>query len=422
MEGVIRCPAKIPFGAFLALLVVGEGGLQVRRGAPPRTEELFVPEARYLYAESAAPFFVRNGDSWVSARPRALPAAFSVVKKPEELRIFVVGESVARRLGDESVREAFQQAFPNKTVRAVNAGMGTYASAQWSGVADEAARLSPDFVVLMTGHNEGMRPDRLWYPLYRLNLVLRRSWLWRLAQDALPRPRPDPAAQERRFESRLRDAVRAVHARSAEAVLCTLPVNRAWPPRAAGDPPDQTTPERNEAVRRIAREEGAILADVDALFARRAPGGGPGWEAFGDGVHPRPALHALISRALARAAAGGSALDADLLASPPPPPWAAGPELDAVAWSGFSEALQADLRTPGAMDARALALLGVVARADPKTLTRLRDDPVALAGAFAAGEWTRVLAPLVAPHAAALSAHAEEALRRAGRTPAGKLL
>ncbi|MBI3566290.1 MAG: SGNH/GDSL hydrolase family protein [Elusimicrobia bacterium] len=419
---MIRCPAKVPFWAFLALLVVGEGVLQVRRGAPPETERLFLPEARYLYAESSSPFFRRNGDSWTTARPRALTATFPVAKSAEELRIFVVGESVARRLGDETVREAFQRAFPNKKVRAVNAAMGTYASAQWSGVAAEAAARAPDFVVLMAGNNEGMRPDRLWYPLYRLNLVLRRSWLWRLAQDALPRPKPDPAAQERRFESRLRAAVRAARSRSAGVVLCTLPVNRAWPPAAAGDPPDQTTPERNEAVRRVAREEGAALADLDALFARRAPRGGPGWEAFGDAVHPRPALHALIARAVARAAAGGSALDADLVAAPPAPVWKAGPELDAVAWSGFSEALQADLRAPGARDERALALLTVVARADPRTLIRLRDDPAELARAYAAGEWTRVLAPLVTARAAALRAHADEALRRAGRTPAGKLL
>lgn len=424
MRGMIRCPARLPFWAFLGVLLVGEGALQVRRGAPPSPEALFAPEARYLYSESRRPFFERRGDSWAAARPRALPASFPVVKNPEEFRVFVVGESVARRLGDEAVREAFQQAYPNKKVRAINAGMGTYASAQWSGVASEVAGKAPDLVVILAGHNEGLRPDALSYPLYRLNLLLRRSWLWRLAQDALPRRRPDAAAQEARFESRLRAAVRAVHERSAEAVLCTLPVNAAWPAGGPDDPPDRTTPERNEAVRRIAREEGAGLADLEALFARRAPGGRPGWEAFSDGVHPRAALNPLIARAIARAAARGSALEADLLRFPPPPPWKAGPELDAVAWSGFSEALQSDLRRPGALDERALALLGVVARADAQTLMRLRDDPAALSAAFASSEWTAVLSPLVGAHASALRAHADEALRRAaapGPRP-GKLL
>jgi hypothetical protein len=412
------------FSLLITLFLV-EGVLRARKGAPPTAEALFLPEARYLYAESQTPFFQREGDSWSVIRPRALPASFPDAKPANELRVFVIGESVARRLGDESVREAFQSAFTNKKVRAVNAGMGTYASAQWTGVLAEAVTHSPDIVVVMAGNNEGMRPDRLWYPLYRLNLVLRRSWLWRLAQDMLPRPNPDPSAVEARFELRLRESVRLAKSRSARVVLCTLPVNGHWPHGTPQDPPDQTSPARNEAVRRIAREEGAALADIEALFARRAPGGIPGWEAFGDAVHPRPALHALVARAIARAASGGSALDADLVAAPAAPAWTAGPELDAVAWSGFSEALQSALRDPSVLDERALAELELVARADPATLTRLRDDPAALEKAFGSGEWTRALSPFVARVLPSLRAHADEALRRAAvprRTRSGKLL
>ncbi len=411
--------------AVLAAALCVEGGLRAVKGPPPDAERLFAPEARYLYAESSAPFFRRDGARWTAARPRALPAAFADPKPADELRVFVVGESVARRLGDEAVREAFQQSFPNKKARVVNAGMGTYASAQWSGVLAEAAAHSPDLVVLMAGNNEGMRPDRLWYPLYRLNLALRRSWLWRLTQDSLPRLRPDPSSVEARFEARVRGAVRAVRATSARMVLCTLPVNAEWPAGTPEDPPDQTTPARNEALRRIAREEGAALADLDALFARRAPRGRPGWESFGDAVHPRPALDSLIARAVARTAAGGSALDADLVNAPPPPPWRAGPELDALAWSGFSEALQSALRDPSILDERALAELETAARADPATVARLRDDPQALTAGLATSEWTRGLTPYVARALPALRAHADEALRRARlprRSAAGKLL
>lgn len=398
--------------ALLAVLAAAEGALRAVRGAPPDAERLFLPEARYLYAESRLPFFRRAGSDWVVSRPRALPASFPDAKAPEELRVFVVGESAARRLGAESVREAFQDAFPNKKVRAIDAGMGTYASGQWPGVLAEVLAHGPDVVVLMAGHNEGLRPDRVWYPAYRANLILRRLWLWRLLQDAVARvlPRPGPAALDARFEKRLRRAVRDARARGVRVVLCTLPVNGDFPP---SDLPDRMTPARNARVRRVAAEEGAALADLDALFARRAPCGAPGWESFIDGVHPRAVLHPLIARALARAAAGGPALDPDLVAAPDAPAWAPGPELDELAWSGFSEALQADVRSPGALDARAVAELTVVARADPATLDRLVAGPEPLASAFAAGDWTRPLTPLVAPRLPALRAHADEARRRA---------
>ncbi|HEX4047990.1 MAG TPA: hypothetical protein VH309_09165, partial [Elusimicrobiota bacterium] len=174
--------------AVLAALLGAEGVLRARRGPPPDIERLSAAEYRYLYSESRQPFFRLRGGVWATARPRALPAVFPAAKPPGDFDVFVVGESVARRLGNEAVRDAFQDAYPNKKTRAVDAGMGTYASAQWSEVFDEALTHSPDVLVLMAGNNEGMRPDRLWYPAYRLNLTLRRLWLWRLAQDSL-RPR-----------------------------------------------------------------------------------------------------------------------------------------------------------------------------------------------------------------------------------------
>jgi hypothetical protein len=482
--------AGVAVAAALAVLAGAEALLRSRRGAPPESERLLLSEARYLYAESRLPFFRRDGALWVTNRPRALAQSFPDAKHANELRVFVVGESVALRLGPGPVRQAFLEMFPFKAARAVDAGMGTYSSAQWSGVLDEVLARSPDVVVVMAGNNEGLRADGPWWPAYRLNLALRRSWLWRLTQDALLARlagAPDRVRVEERFESRLRAAVRAARARGCAVVLCTLPVNAAglpplgglprgdadfdagwsavergrareaadafarfaarrpesamgryWLARALADAgekdraraefaaalerdvPDRCPPSRNAAIRRIAREEGAALADLEELFARRAPGGVPGWESFGDAVHPRESMNLLTARALAAAAAAGpsSATDprpvADRLRElPPPPPWRPGPELDAATWSALTDALQARLRSPDVLLERAVAGLGLMARIEPARLRALAADPAPYARALAESDWTRPLAPLVPGGLAGLRAHADEALRRA---------
>ncbi|HEX4046445.1 MAG TPA: hypothetical protein VH309_01350, partial [Elusimicrobiota bacterium] len=173
-----------------------------------------------------------------------------------------------------------------------------------------------------------------------------------------------------------------------------------------------------------AREEGAALADLDVLFARRAPGGVPGWESFADGVHPRPQLNMLVARALA-AAAAGEPVEPLARKFPPAPRRRPGPELDELAWSSFAVAAQAGLRSPPPLLERAVAGLEVVARVDPKTLTSLLGDPAALSRAFSSSAWTRPLAVLVPSVGASLRAHVAEALRRARLASgprAGKLL
>ena len=74
-----------------------------------------------------------------------------------------------------------------------------------------------------------------------------------------------------------------------------------WPWRA--------TTRLNEVVRRVAAEEGALLAEVEARFLEHSPAAGVGWELMADHLHPTAAGQALLARAVI------SALQ------PAPPPW-----------------------------------------------------------------------------------------------------
>ena len=74
-----------------------------------------------------------------------------------------------------------------------------------------------------------------------------------------------------------------------------------WPWRA--------TARLNEVVRRVAAEEGALLAEVEARFLEHSPAAGVGWELMADHLHPAAAGQALLARAVI------SALQAA------PPPW-----------------------------------------------------------------------------------------------------
>ena len=54
----------------------------------------------------------------------------------------------------------------------------------------------------------------------------------------------------------------------------------------------------NEVVRRIAVEEGTLLADVETAFIEQSPAAGVGWELMADHVHPTAAGQILIARSV----------------------------------------------------------------------------------------------------------------------------
>ena len=65
--------------------------------------------------------------------------------------------------------------------------------------------------------------------------------------------------------------------------------------------PWRATARLNEVVRRVAAEEGALLAEVEARFLDHSPAAGVGWELMADHLHPTAAGQALLARAVAAA-------------------------------------------------------------------------------------------------------------------------
>ena len=65
---------------------------------------------------------------------------------------------------------------------------------------------------------------------------------------------------------------------------------------------DRRGREVNDLISRVAREEGACVADLDALF-RKIAGGQPGFDEFLDQVHWRPAYNQAVMREILRAGA-----------------------------------------------------------------------------------------------------------------------
>ncbi len=71
--------------------------------------------------------------------------------------------------------------------------------------------------------------------------------------------------------------------------------------------PWRATAALNEVVRRVAAEEGVLLADVEAHFCAHSPAAGVGWELMADHLHPAAAGQVLLARAIVAALEGAPA-------------------------------------------------------------------------------------------------------------------
>jgi tetratricopeptide (TPR) repeat protein len=452
---------RLAAAAAAALIVLSAWAeFRLRRSAAAPEEGAWADSIRYLHRDVGLPFFRREGASWVAARPRSTAEPFPAEKSAGRKRIFIVGESVAQRF----TSAALDAAFP-PPVEVVNAGMGGYDSARVAGVLDDVLEHEPDLVVVLTGNNDAPTAP-VWYPAWRLNQALRRLRLWRLAQDRL-RPRAPAVVDRDKldagFEANLRRMARAAKAKRVPIVFCTLPVNeRDWPPNGElplGSPdffdgwlalergkskeaaadfqrftkafprdpmghfwlgkalgsreedlaaleanwPDRCTPRRNDIIRRVAKEEGARLADLDAYVRARAPGGAPGWETFLDGVHWRPEFDVPFSALIAGGTPG----------APPAPP--AGAAIKGFALHALSSAMQAKLENdPPILSEQAVAELQRARRLEPRELTRLLKSREAAAQALAENPWTAFLAARTPELWTGALVHAGEARWRDG--------
>lgn len=442
----------------LVLLPAGAEFALRRRLGPPPDESAWVDSTRYLQHDVHLPFFRREGPFWVAARPRSTAAPFAAAKRAGTRRVFLVGESVAQRF----TTAALVGAFP-PPVEVVNAGMGAYDSARVAGVLRDVLEREPDLVVVLAGNNDAPTSP-LWYPAWRLNLEMRRLWLWRRAQDRLRPRRPpvvDREALAKTFEENLRGMARAARAKKVPLVFCTLPVNeRDWPPtgelplyskdfalgwaalqegrtaeavahfrrftastprdpmghywlaKATGDRaeyaaalewnwPDRCTSRRNDIIRRVAKEEGARLADLDAYLRGLSPGGAPGWDFFLDGVHWRPELDVPFA-----------ALIAGEKPKSLPAPRSVAPA-EGYALHALADAMKAQLENdPPILSEQAIAELQLARRADGKALDRYLSDPALAARDLAANPWTAFLAARSAELWPSAVRHADAAVKR----------
>ena len=71
--------------------------------------------------------------------------------------------------------------------------------------------------------------------------------------------------------------------------------------------PWRATAALNEVVRRVAAEEGVLLADVEERFRAHSPAAGVGWELMADHLHPAAAGQVLLARAIVAALKGAPA-------------------------------------------------------------------------------------------------------------------
>ena len=318
-----------------------------------------------------------------------------------------------RRLASASFLQAMlADAWPEREVEVVNLGITSIASFAVAQVVEDALVLSPDLVVVYTGHNE-------FYGLYgagryqRLQYFLRQLHLTHLvygliggigtrdeptdlikmaaARGEVPLHDPGRATAEQNLRDNLGSVSRLCARAQVPLVLCTIVANdagfapvgstegdEAWKERVAqaaqvmtrgyvapDDAEDalqqleqaaalssehawlwylqgralerlgrdaeawrafrkardlDTMPWRaptahNAVIRAVAKEHGAVLADVEAAFADAAPAQGVGWEWMVDHVHFSVAGQALLARTVLHSIAGLQNIDLELLRS-----------------------------------------------------------------------------------------------------------
>ena len=415
----------VALGVGVALVVVAEGLLRFVPGLGPSPLVVTLVEdegtGESLHATSrfyAQRFFAQYKGRLAAAGQ--MGEHFFVEPAPaNRYRVVFVGASTVqgfphpRRLAAASFLQAMlADAWPEREVEVVNLGITSIASFAVAQVVEDALVLSPDLVVVYTGHNE-------FYGLYgagryhRLQFFLRQLHLTHLvdgllggigardeptdlikmaaARGEVPLHGPGRAMAEQNLRDNLRRVARVCERAQVPLVLCTIVANdagfapvgsteggEAWKARveqaaqvltrgyvAPDDAEDalqqleqaaalasehawlwylqgralerlgreaqaqrafrkardlDTMPWRaptahNAVIRAVAKEHGAVLADVEAAFADAAPAQGVGWEWMVDHVHFSVAGQALLARTVLHSVAALQAIDLELLRS-----------------------------------------------------------------------------------------------------------
>lgn len=148
------------------------------------------------------PLFERRGNRMVLSPARSRffhPQEFATFKPPGLVRGFVVGGSTTWGHGLKNpsagcyagLLRGKLEARLRAPVEVINCGAGSYASYRLTRVVEEIVEYAPDFIVVMTGHNEFLEPIHYaelmeanrfpWYFRFRIGVALRT-----LAEKARP--------------------------------------------------------------------------------------------------------------------------------------------------------------------------------------------------------------------------------------------
>jgi predicted Zn-dependent protease len=314
------------------------------------------PMEKYFCEDTQRSFFTEKEPGEFT--PRRFPnnaRAFKLPKPGGLSRVFLAGESVAAIMGS-------QEAALSAGVEVLNCGMGGYESSRILPVVREVLNYTPDLVVVFSGNNEDL-PEQcpgFGYDLQRRG----RKLLERYYSIGKTPAAGKSIAARKVYEGRLRKMAKAAKKKKVPLVFCRLPANmKDLPPEgrlpywnkiffegarllwkgdarqalekfklALADKPadsfinfysgrallalgraeeagsylEAALPalnsgrEMNEIVSKVAREEGACVAELDKVFFGLASGP-PGFLEFMDQVHWVPSLNKVVLREILRA-------------------------------------------------------------------------------------------------------------------------
>lgn len=95
-------------------------------------------------------FYIQREDIWFP--PRKKIKKYSIIKE-KKIRVFILGESVARIYPEEILEQELSKYFDS--VEVINTGMGAYDSYRIEKISKEISKLNPDYVVVCIGNNDG---------------------------------------------------------------------------------------------------------------------------------------------------------------------------------------------------------------------------------------------------------------------------
>ncbi|MDD5303020.1 MAG: hypothetical protein PHS14_07905 [Elusimicrobia bacterium] len=208
---------------------------------------------KYYYEDISRPFFVpdpAHPGRYRSARPGAIESSFEAVKSSGTFRVFVIGGSIAGLLHYQEAPGEFgkslQAVLPARKVEVLNCGMAGYESFREALIEQEILEYSPDLIVFLTGHNEGIAsaPIPIW--IMRAQERLSRLAAYRVLAKAL---RPDDAAQlkytdaladarDKTFARNLGDNIRHARQRGVPVAVVVPPRNYREPVELGRTPYD----------------------------------------------------------------------------------------------------------------------------------------------------------------------------------------